>query len=203
MRLKWSTLTKYNKQGSTPAEEEAETDLNDEKARQEFVVPSSNGMPHDNWWYEHDDGVKKRVPSTWKFPMLGLEDMYVLWHCGDVEQKISPMKLFQASDLSSLKRAKTNLSEVRAVMVLVDLEAVKEGMTIKTVMTPEEAQNCCSVGYPGLNIPPTTPDGRTREILRMKWSSAVRLKNPNYTELEEEEPEEEEEADLPEAEIDV
>lgn len=217
LRLKWSTLTKYNKAGapgSTPVkDEEVDEEAEEEKARQEFIVPSMNDMPHDNWWYEHDDGVRRRVPSTWKFPMLGLDDMYVLWHCGDSEQKISPMKLFQAQDVMHLKRSKTNLSEVRAVMTIVDLEAAKLGSTIKSVMTVAEARECCRAGYPGLNIPAMTPDGRPREVLNMKWSSAVRLKTPmgkrGRPAQESEEPMEEADeeelpvAELPEAEIDV
>jgi len=179
MRLKWSTLTKYNKnKKALTLKAEAEAEMGEEKARQEFVFPSlDDEQTHDNWWYKHDDEVKRRVPSTWKFPMVGLEDIYVYWHCGDAEQKISPMKLFQTSDLLHVKRAKNNLYEVRSVVTLVDSAATKRGMTVNTVMTPEEAKECCNIGYPSLNISDTTPDGRAREVLRMKWSSAVRLKH--------------------------
>ena len=41
-------------------------------ARQEFIGDDND--PND-WWYAHDDGVKRRVPNTFLFPMLGLEDM--------------------------------------------------------------------------------------------------------------------------------
>eukprot|EP00584_Thalassiosira_punctigera_P018498 CAMPEP_0172554986 /NCGR_PEP_ID=MMETSP1067-20121228/57433_1 /TAXON_ID=265564 ORGANISM="Thalassiosira punctigera, Strain Tpunct2005C2" /NCGR_SAMPLE_ID=MMETSP1067 /ASSEMBLY_ACC=CAM_ASM_000444 /LENGTH=579 /DNA_ID=CAMNT_0013343477 /DNA_START=33 /DNA_END=1772 /DNA_ORIENTATION=+ len=200
MRLKWSTLIKYQK--STPTKDDEETGDDDmEKARQELVVPvpSLDDPPHDKWWYEHDDGVKRRVPSTWKFPMLGVEDMYILWHCEQEEEKLSPMKFLQATDVSHVKRSKSNLSEVRAVMTIIDLEAAKKGMEIKAVMTPEEAKECCKVGYTALNILATTPDGRTRDVLRMKWSSAVRLKNPGG----ESDTPEAEDAELPEAEVDV
>ena len=57
-------------------------------ARQEFIGDDND--PND-WWYVHDDGVKRRVPSTFLFPMLGLEDMYVFWHCGAPAQKIPLM----------------------------------------------------------------------------------------------------------------
>ena len=63
-------------------------------------------------------------------------------------------------------------------MTLLDLEATKLGMTIERIMTVKRVKECCRLGYPGLNIPPTTPDGKIRNILQMKWSSAVRLKNP-------------------------
>ena len=73
--------------------------------------------------------------------MLRLEDMYVFWHCGAPEQKIPPMKLFDASDVSLLMRSKTNLSEVRAVMTLLDLEASKLGMTIERNMTVKKVKS--------------------------------------------------------------
>jgi len=140
-------------------------------------VPDPNDMIPDNWWYQHDDGVKRRVPSSWKFPLLGLTEMYIYWHCGDAAQKISPMKLMQTRDLPpSMKRAKTNLSEVRSVMVLVDQEAARQGLEIKSIMTPLEALDRVRVGYPGLGIIAKNPDGRDRDILSMKWSSCVRFK---------------------------
>ncbi|KAL7543240.1 hypothetical protein ACHAXR_012557 [Thalassiosira sp. AJA248-18] len=207
LRLKWSTLTKYNKpSAATPTEEEKQDAeaMDEEKARKEFVLPSMNGLPHDNWFYEHDDGVRRRVPSTYKFPMLGLEAMYVLWHCGDADEKISPMKLFQTADLEHVKRYKTNLSEVRAVMTLIDLEATKRGLPVKTIMTPQEAKACCSVGHLGLNIPTMSSEGRSRDVLRMKWSSAVRLKNPTgKTKSHKTQESEVPEAELPEADVDV
>jgi len=185
MRLKWSTMIKYNKQHSAMTEdEEAE-----EKASQERVDPDDNDPSHDNCWFEHSDGVRRRVPSTYKFPMIGLEDTYVLWHCGDEEQKISGIKFFTKKDVANVKRGATNLSEVRAVMTLIDLEAGKKGMDIKEVMTEEEARACCREGYLGLAIPPNTPDGRPRDILSMKWSSAVRLKG-TYDETDAAKPEE-------------
>lgn len=180
MRLKWSTLTKYNKSKKalvSTLRAEAEAEVGDEQARLEFVVPDDEDA-HDHWWYKHEDGVKRRVPSTWKFPMLGLEGIYVYWHCGDEAQKISPMKLFQLSDLfPGVKRAKANMSEVRLLVTLVDAAAAKKGKTIKAIMTPAEAKECCHIGYPSLNIPPTKLSGQPREVLHMKWSTAVRLKN--------------------------
>ena len=100
----------------------------------------------------------------------------MFWPCGAPEQKIPPMTFFDASVVSV--RTKTNLSEVCAVMTLLDLETTKLGMTIEIIMTVKRAKVCCCVGYLGLNIPPTTPDGKIHNILQMRWSSAVRLKNP-------------------------
>jgi len=220
LRLKWSTLTKYDKKKASASsklsskednnnkEDETEPLNANEKARQEFIIPSASEALTDNWWYEHNDGAKRRVPSTFSFPMLGLEDMYVLWHCGDERKKISPMKLFQDSDLCYVTRGKKNFDEIRAIMTTIDLEVARRGLTVKSVMTVDEAKECVDAGYSGLNIPTTTPDGRDREILRMKWSSAVRLKTPAAGEEEGEGEEEKvipeaEETELPEAEMDV
>lgn len=63
MRLKWSTLTKYHKQG--PSKEE--TEESQQRARQEFVVPEDEddeGALNDNWWYEHDDHVKVSIVNS-------------------------------------------------------------------------------------------------------------------------------------------
>lgn len=110
--------------------------------------------------------------------MTGIEDIYIWWHCGDEQGKISPMKLFTASDISHVKRSRANLSEVRGVVSIIDLEADKAGMTMKSAMTVDEAKKRCRVGHTGLNIQQSTADGGTRSVLHMKWSSAVRLKNP-------------------------
>ncbi|KAL9191250.1 hypothetical protein ACHAXT_000956 [Thalassiosira profunda] len=193
-RLKWSTLTKY-KTSTSPKKKAKPYDA--ETAKAEFLAEED-----DQYWYEHGDGKKRRVPSSWQFPMLGLEDMYVYWHCGDKERKISPMKRFTGSDINLLqKRCKTNLSEVRAVMTIIDLEAKKKGKTISSGMTPDEAKECCAVGYLGLKIPKTTADGRPRDILKMKWSSAVKLKKAKSG--NDSDDVEAEEVELPEAEVDV
>ena len=171
MRLKWSSMAKYVNEGKR------EDDIAIAAKTASEFVPDPNDMIPDNWWYQHDDGVKRRVPSSWKFPLLGLTEMYIYWHCGDAAQKISPMKLMQTRDLPpDMKRAKTNLSEVRSVMVLVDQEAARQGLEIKSIMTPLEALDRVRVGYPGLGIIAKTPDGRDRDILSMKWSSCVRFK---------------------------
>lgn len=183
MRLKWSTLTKYNKPGPSPIKGETKADEaeaeDEEKAREEFIEPSPDDKSDDKWFYKHEDGIKRRVPSTFKFPMLGLEAMYVLWHSGDAERRLAPMKFFHASDMPDRKRSKTNLAEVRKVISIIDQEAISKGCKIKTVMTPAEARTCICAGYTGLNIPLVTSEGRNRDILSMKWSSAVKLKNPD------------------------
>jgi len=175
-RLKWSTLLKCYKKAEASKREEWEEVI----ARKERIDPISSDMPHDSRWYKHSPKDKlfdrKRTPTTYKFPMLNLERMYLLWHCGDDDQQISAMKYFNKKDVAHVARGIASLSEVRKLMGNIDLEARKRGMEIKDGMTPSEAIACLRAGYPGLGIPPKTPDGRPRDILRMKWSSAANIK---------------------------
>ena len=65
--------SKYSKSDTnlTEAEEEEEVEdleVTDKKtAHQEFIGDDND--PND-WWYAHDDGVKRRVPSTFLFPRV-------------------------------------------------------------------------------------------------------------------------------------
>lgn len=48
---------------------------------------------------------------------------YILWHCGDYQNRISPLKLFDNNDVSFLgKRARMNLNEVKNLMATIDEE---------------------------------------------------------------------------------
>ena len=92
-----------------------------------------------NWWYVHSDGVKRRVPPSWTFPHGTLKTMYILWHCGDHINSISPMKLFNNRDVDFLgKRAKTNRIEVKHLMKIIDKEAACQGNAPTSNMTPIE-----------------------------------------------------------------
>ena len=164
-RLKWSTFTKHK---LTPKDEQEEevTDL---------TVPIE--QDGSNWLYEHGDGSRRKVPSTWRFPMVGLLDMYILWHCKDEEEKIMPMKTFASIDVSFLDKGSKNLSEVRGMMNIISEHAATKGIEIKDVMTVEEATSAFSAGVEALNIPLFTPQGKARNISRTKWSSASRYKN--------------------------
>ena len=52
------------------------------------------------WEYKHKkDGKYLRVPSSWRFPTLPLQNMYLYWHCGNVKENIPPMKCFQNADV--------------------------------------------------------------------------------------------------------
>jgi len=166
-RLKWSTFTKY-KLGETSEETEGT-----QRSHVPAPVVEEDGS---NWLYEHEDGSKRKVPSTWTFPMVGLQDIYVLWNCKDEQQKIMPMKTFSGSDVSFLHKGTKNLAEVRGMMTLISKEAARKGFEIKEVMTVSEALSAFSAGVGVLNIPPSTPQGKARDIGRTKWSSASRFK---------------------------
>ena len=192
-RLKWSTLIKEKGVRSPVAASPKKEPDAEAKAAASIVMESS--LPND-WWYMHSDGEKRRVPEEWKFPMVSLEEIYTLWHCGDAANKIIPMKRMQTSDLKHTnKRSRTNLSEVRTIATAIDLKATKEGKTIKSNMSPEEAKECLLAGYQGLSIENKTPDGRARNVLLIKWSSIARLKSPCKKGKSPEEEKEEPEAD--------
>ena len=38
-------------------------------------------------WHLHADGMHRRVPPAWTFPMLSLQHMYQQWHCGNEIKK--------------------------------------------------------------------------------------------------------------------
>lgn len=118
--------------------------------------------------YTHEDGVDRRVPHTWTFPSLPLQNMYVYWHCGDEAGHIPPMKWFEASDVNFLKRGLKKLSEIRRVMQFLDTSATSAGVPPKEHMTHMEANACYMSSQAALKqvIPDNTPTGRTREKCR-------------------------------------
>ena len=68
--------------------------------------------------YTHSlDGKSRRVPPSWKFPKLELQNLYAYWHCGDETNNIPPMKYLDKYDVDFLgKRARSTLSEHKRVM---------------------------------------------------------------------------------------
>ena len=177
-RLKWSTFTKYK----LTSNEEDKSEENEGK--QLTYVPAVAAQAEQDgsiWLYEHEDGSKLKVPSTWKFPMVSLQDIYVLWNCKDETNKIEPMKTFNSSDVSFLHKGAKNLAEVRGMMNIISKEAASKGSEIKAVMTPLEALQAFSAGVHALNIPPMTPQGKSRDVDRTKWSSASRFKQVEST----------------------
>ncbi|KAL7545127.1 hypothetical protein ACHAWF_008483 [Thalassiosira exigua] len=135
-------------------------------------------MPDDDLWFEdHDDGERRRIPRDWKFPRLNLEEMYVLFHCGDKEKKISPMKMLKSSDMvAAAPRDGTNLQEVSLLCSFIDKECVRKGIVKNGIMSEEDARSCVRVGYPSLKV--TLPDGvGPDEVLKMKWTTVFNRKN--------------------------
>ena len=179
-RLKWSTFTKYK---INSKEEENSEEVEGLEATQLTYAQVPIVQDGGNWLYEHADGEKRKVPSTWTFPMVSLRDIYVLWNCRNENQKIVPMKSFTSKDVSFLQKGSKNLAEVRGMMNVISKEAASKGFEIKEVMTTTEALNAFSAGVGALNIPLLTPQGKARDIARTKWSSASRFKQlPSETE---------------------
>ena len=127
--------------------------------------------------YGHTDGKTRRVPSTWTIPKLPIQQMYLYWHCGNEADKIPPMKFFKHHDISFLqKRAKSTMSELRKIMLLIDNTSRSKGFPVKNSMSHEEANTCYYHGESALAavIPDTTSKGRPRAIATMKWGSLVK-----------------------------
>lgn len=121
------------------------------EARQSAPNPPAVGEGVDDWWYVHDDGVRRRAPPSWTFPNTNLYDTYILWHCGSEQSKISSLKLFKAADVEFLgPRARANLSEIRCVVSAVDEEARKKGVKVTDAMTLAEAKACYEAGLEGV-----------------------------------------------------
>lgn len=170
-RLKWTTLTKYK---YPKADEEGDG------VKKLAFDPAPAG--DSEWLYEHEDGAKRRVPSTWTFPMVSLQDIYVLWNCKDEENMIMPMKTFTSLDVSFLPKGKKNLNEVRGMMNIINNAAILKGHQIKAFMSKSEALASFSAGVDALNISPVTPQGKTRDIAATKWQSASRYKQQSVEE---------------------
>jgi len=169
-RLKWTTLTKYKYPKASNEEADDEGDGGKKLAFDSAPAGDSE------WLYEHEDGAKRRVPSTWTFPMVSLQDIYVLWNCKDEENMIMPMKTFTALDVSFLPKGNKNLNEVRGMMNIISNAATLKGHQIKAFMSKSEALACFSAGVDALNISPVTPQGKARDIGATKWQSASRYK---------------------------
>eukprot|EP00986_Skeletonema_menzelii_P017832 scaffold22390_cov91-Skeletonema_menzelii.AAC.1 len=118
--------------------------------------------------YRHADGEYRRVPHTWKFPSLPLQNMYIYWHCGDEEGNIPPMKMFETRDVKFLQRGSKKLSEIRCVMKFLDTAATSAGSAPRQHMSHMEANACYKSSQPALCqvIPNDTPTGRKREKYR-------------------------------------
>ena len=99
---------------------------------------------------------------------------------GEHQLQLSPMILFEPSDMTINRRHVRGLSELRLICSIVDQECRHRGVLIKGVMTEEEARKCARIGSPGLNIP---ADGKPREILQMKISTIYNLRIPDVKEL--------------------
>ena len=126
-------------------------------------------------WHVHGDGMQRRVPATWIFPMLALQHMYQQWHCGNEAMEIPPMKYFDNVDVSFLgSSSRVRLNEVKQLMQSIDKAAASNGTKPKRGMTLAEATTCFNAGRTGINIPTTTLTGRRREIGLLKWTSVMK-----------------------------
>ena len=126
-------------------------------------------------WHHHSDGMMRRVPQDWTFPMLALQHMYQQWHCGNEEKEIPPMKYLQNHDVSFLGRsARFRLNEVKLLMQCIDKAAASNNHKPTKGMALAEANTCFAAGRSGINVSATTPTGKKREVGLLRWTSVMK-----------------------------
>mmetsp|Transcript_22637 Transcript_22637/g.41512 ORF Transcript_22637/g.41512 Transcript_22637/m.41512 type:complete len:557 (+) Transcript_22637:1260-2930(+) len=147
-------------------------------AGDEFAYTALGEIPDDNLWFEHEDGVKRRVPNTWKFPVGPIVELYIFYHCQHEWEgnSISAMKLFKSTDMVNQSRANTSLSELRQICAIIDRECAQKGVVVEGLMTRDEARRCADIGCTGLNIPDPAGD-RPTYVLSLSLSAVAILKN--------------------------
>ena len=128
--------------------------------------------------FKHEDGKYRPVPSSWTFPSLQLQNMYLYWHCGHEASKVPPMKFFQNKDIDFLgKRARVGLCECRRVMEAIDKEATRKGVVPRSIMSQVETNTCYYKGESAILavVPANTPTGQPRIVARLKWPTVMRF----------------------------
>lgn len=138
-----------------------------------------------HWFYDHPDGTTRRVLPTWMmFPSGTLLELYTLWHLGDPQNRIYPMKTFTTYDVSFRgKRSRMSLSDTRVLTMKKKLDIVveevsKAGGSIidpNNITSQAELEELFKLALKGFNIPLTTPQGRDRDIFRLKWRTFAKF----------------------------
>ena len=140
-------------------------------------IPSPAPLPPlqpNEWYYNHPDGKRRSVPPSWTFPSGTFLELYIMWHCGDPDNCILPMKTFTATDVSFCgKRSRTSLSEARCLVAKLDQAVEKAGGVIRPDMSENEIVQMFQLGVRGLDIPLRTPTGRERNLYNLKWRTLV------------------------------
>ena len=141
-------------------------------------------LPYNRW--KHSDGIVRRVPQYWTFPLCTLDRAYVWWHCGDPTHKIGPLKETRTADFHHVHRGDKNFAELRNVMKVIDEFIQKQGLTqhgwSHDHMDPSQAlavfqkfQTLHEQGKGAFSWP-DLPSGRPRRPLdQLKWASVVAI----------------------------
>ena len=86
------------------------------------------------------------VPENWKFPSnLPLNTLWILWHHGNVQEKIRPYKKIadgHSDDLIS-RNDKVNLYKCKKVMMLIENIAIKNGYIESNINLSEMSIEVC------------------------------------------------------------
>ena len=130
----------------------------------------------------HPDGNYRRIPDEWDFPDLGLQRMYVLWHCGNQSEKMCPIKMLTQNDLSPLgKKGLKTFVCLKRVMNAIDKAATAGNIPPQKYLSQAQATSCFVAGKKFVEAcVKYTPTGRFRgkfrgiDINELSWQTAAK-----------------------------
>ena len=147
--------------------------LRDDQGRR--VVHAENNTRHT--WCCREDGAFRRVPPHWVFPKCNLMLACQLWHAGDENNNISPLKRFDTKDMKHVQRGNRSLHELSKTMNVIDKRATDVGLLPNPMgdATREQASVACFQCNSVLGINKTTPTGRKKHLSRHSWVAIRRF----------------------------
>ena len=161
--------------------------LVDEGDAEDATITAAPAAPFRYSRWKHTDGIVRRVPQDWTFPMCTLDRAYVWWHCGDPANRIGPLKETHSTDFHHVHRGNKNYNELRNVMKVIDECVQEQGFTQQggshdRQMDPSQALAIFQKFQPfheqgkGGFLMPDLPSGRRRRPLnKLKWTSVVTI----------------------------
>ena len=127
-------------------------------------------------WF-HQDGQYRRVPPNWEFPTrMSIAVVYRLWHTNNDYSGMCPLKKLTPLDVNYLKSGSKRLEELRFLMMKLDRAAASKSLMPNDGNMTAVACNTILPNVIGsLQVPLSTPTGRTRHLSRLKWPTIIQL----------------------------
>lgn len=121
------------------------------------------------------DGIIRKVPPNWEFPFGPILEIYKLWHHGEANNGIAPMKYFVKTDVSwkEGKRWTKSLSEVRGLCAKLDEEAERLDL-LKQSPDVQDTERAFFAAKDVFGLDNFTPTGRPRDWSLISWGTVIR-----------------------------